>query len=141
MSVNHSKITLIFLFVCIAVSAFAQTNGVAKTARDTMPFMKPQILPKFPGGDAGLIEFMSVNIKYPEKAKKKGNVGTSYISFIISKSGKVTDIKTYKGIPGCGPCDEEAKRVVRMMPEWVPGKQDGKAIDVQYVLPVKFSLK
>ena len=72
---------------------------------------------------------------------KKGNVGTSYISFIIKKSGEVTNVKTQKGIPSCSSCDEEAMRVVKLMPNWTPGKQQGKEVDVQYVLPIKFSLK
>jgi protein TonB len=138
---NHSKIILFFFSLLLSVGSFAQTKVKQAAAADTLPFVKPEVLPQFPGGDAKLIEFVSSNIKYPEKAKKKGNVGTSYISFIVKKSGEVASIKTYKGIPGCSPCDEEAIRVVKLMPKWIPGKQEGKVVDVQYVLPVKFSLK
>ncbi len=138
---NHSKIILFLLFVFTSANTFAQSSSKQVAKKDTLPFSKPEVLPQFPGGDEKLIEFVSANIKYPAKAKKKGNVGTSYISFIIKKTGEVADIKTYKGIPGCASCDEEAKRVVKLMPKWIPGKQEGKTVDVQYVLPVKFSLK
>jgi protein TonB len=138
---NHSKIILFLIGVFFTVISYGQSTSKQVAISDTVPFVKPEVLPKFPGGDEKLIEFVSTNIKYPAKAKKKGNVGTSYISFVIKKTGEVADIKTYKGIPGCASCDEEAKRVVKLMPKWIPGKQEGKAVDVQYVLPVKFSLK
>lgn len=138
---NHSKIILVLLFQFFALLSYAQKNERIVALKDTVPFSKPEVLPKFPGGDDKLIEFVATNIKYPARAKKKGNVGTSYISFIVKKTGEVANIKTYKGIPGCASCDEEAIRVVKMMPKWTPGKQGGKAVDVQYVLPVKFSLK
>jgi periplasmic protein TonB len=138
---NHSKIILLLVSLFLSIGSFAQSKIKSSSLQDTLPFKKPEVLPQFPGGDAKLIEFVSNTIKYPEKAKKKGNVGTSYISFIVKKSGEVASIKTYKGIPGCKPCDEEAIRVVKLMPRWIPGKQEGKAVDVQYVLPVKFSLK
>lgn len=138
---NHSKIILLLCFQFIALFSFAQKNEKIVPLKDTVPFSKPEVLPKFPGGDDKLIEFVAANIKYPAKAKKKGNVGTSYISFIVKKTGDVANIKTYKGIPGCASCDEEAIRVVKMMPKWSPGKQGGKPVDVQYILPVKFSLK
>ena len=138
---NHSKIILFILFLLLNASVFSQNKAKQVNIQDTVPFSKPEILPQFPGGDNKLIEFVSSNIKYPARAKKKGNVGTSYISFIIKKTGEVASIKTYKGIPGCASCDEEAMRVVKLMPKWIPGKQEGKAVDVQYILPVKFSLK
>ena len=138
---NHSKIILFILFLLLNASVFSQNKAKQVNIQDTVPFSKPEILPQFPGGDNKLIEFVSSNIKYPARAKKKGNVGTSYISFIIKKTGEVASIKTYKGIPGCASCDEEAMRVVKLMPKWIPGKQEGKSVDVQYILPVKFSLK
>ena len=140
-AMNHTKIILFSCLLFGAVPINAQNKSKQVSVQDTVPFSKPEVLPQFPGGDAKLIEFVSSNIKYPAKAKKKGNVGTSYISFIIKKSGEVAQIKTYKGIPGCASCDEEAMRVVKLMPKWIPGKQEGKVVDVQYILPVKFSLK
>ena len=138
---NHPKIILFVLINILATAVFAQSKSKQVTMKDTVPFIKPEVLPQFPGGDTKLMDFVSANIKYPAKAKKKGNVGTSYISFIIKKSGEVASIKTYKGIPGCASCDEEAIRVVKLMPKWIPGKQEGKVVDVQYILPIKFSLK
>jgi TonB family protein len=138
---RFSKLFLMISMCLLGKQLYAQNASKPVSIQDTVPFVKPEVLPMFPGGDSKLIEFVSTNIKYPAKAKKKGNVGTSYISFIIKKTGEVSNIKTYKGIPGCASCDDEAKRVVALMPKWIPGKQDGNAIDVQYILPVKFSLK
>lgn len=104
-------------------------------------FNKPEVLPEFRGGSSKLMEYISTNIKYPERAMKKGKIGTSYISFIIDKAGEVKQAQIKKGISGCAACDEEALRVVKAMPKWIPGKRGGKFVDVQYVLPVKFSLK
>ncbi len=108
---------------------------------DTVLYSQPEILPQFPGGESKLQDFISANINYPTRAQKKGNVGTSYISFIVDETGAVANIRIFKGIPGCEACDEEAVRVVKQMPKWEPGKQDDKVVPVQYVLPVKFSLK
>ncbi|MBK9478262.1 MAG: energy transducer TonB [Bacteroidetes bacterium] len=138
---RFSKLFLVLSICLFGKQMYAQKSNKPISIQDTVPFVKPEVLPMFPGGDSKLMEFVSANIKYPAKAKKKGNVGTSYISFIIKKTGEVSNIKTYKGIPGCASCDDEAKRVVALMPKWTPGKQDGEAIDVQYILPVKFSLK
>ena len=137
------KITLLLfvLFFCQYQSSFSQNGNEVAVIKDTVPFLKPETLPQFPGGNEKLAEFISSNLIYPQKALKKGNVGTSYISFIIKKSGEVTNVKTQKGIPSCASCDEEAMRVVKLMPNWTPGKQQGKEVDVQYVLPIKFSLK
>ena len=94
--------------------------------------------PTFEGGQAGYSKFLVENIKYPEEALKKGVTGTVYISFIIEKDGTLTSAKVMRGI-GSG-CDEEALRVVKMMPKWNPGEQKGKPVAVQFNLPIKFKL-
>lgn len=78
------------------------------------------------------------NIKYPVEAKKTGIQGTVFVTFIIQENGAVTDVKVLRGIGGG--CDEEAVRVVKMMPNWIPGKDKGKNVAVQYNLPIKFKL-
>jgi TonB family protein len=94
--------------------------------------------PSFPGGQDGYTKFLIQNIKYPEEAMKKSVMGTVYITFIIEADGSVTNVKVLRGI-GSG-CDEEAQRVVKMMPKWNPGQEKGKAVAVQYNLPIKFKL-
>ena len=96
-------------------------------------------MPSFPGGDAKLIEFIQKNTKYPPVARENGVSGRVFITFIVGKDGKVTDAKVVRGI-GAG-CDEEALRVIRSMPTWSIGKQNGRPVQVQFTLPVNFSLK
>ncbi|MGC9355887.1 MAG: TonB family protein, partial [Mariniphaga sp.] len=99
----------------------------------------PDEMPKFPGEEIGLKEFINNSIVYPERARKNGINGTVYVEFVITKSGKVTDAKISRGVdPNL---DKEALRVVNTMPPWRPGRKDGKLVDVSYTVPVDFVLK
>ncbi len=98
-----------------------------------------QEMPEFPGGEAGLIDYFNKNVHYPNSAKEKGIQGRVYINFIISKTGKVMYPYVVRGIGG--DCDKEALRVIRQMPNWKPGKEQGKAVLVRYNLPVKFTMQ
>ncbi len=95
-------------------------------------------MPEFPGGRKALFKYLSDNIKYPESAKKKGIHGRVFINFTVEKDGSISDVKILRGIGGG--CDEEAIRVVKAMPKWKPGEQDGKVVRVDFNLPVKFVL-
>lgn len=97
-----------------------------------------QEMPKFPGGDKELFQFVADHIKYPEEAKKAGTEGRVYVGFIVEPDGSLSDFKVLRGI-GHG-CDEEALRIVESMPKWQPGTQRGKAVRVQYLIPVNFKL-
>jgi len=94
--------------------------------------------PEYTGGDEARIKFMVENIKYPEEAKKAGIQGKVFVTFVIQADGAVTDVKVLRGIGGG--CDEEAVRVVKMMPNWIPGEDKGKKVAVQFNLPIKFRL-
>ena len=102
-------------------------------------FMVVEKMPEFPGGMAGLGKYLGKKIKYPELAKEAGISGKVYVTFVIDKKGKVGKVKILRGIGGG--CDEEALRVVRAMPPWAAGKQRGKAVSVQFNLPINFSLQ
>ncbi len=95
-------------------------------------------MPKFPGGDEARANYLASNIKYPEAARKAGVQGTCYITFVIDKEGNTSNVKVLRGIGGG--CDEEAVRVIQSMPKWEPGTQRGKAVRVQFNMPVKFAL-
>jgi TonB family protein len=101
-------------------------------------YEKVDVMPTFPGGHEAMVKFLIQNIKYPETAKKNKVQGTVYVGFIVRASGAVTDVKVKRGV-GSG-CDEEAMRVVSLMPKWNPGTNDGKAVDVSFNLPIKFAL-
>ena len=97
-----------------------------------------EVMPEFPGGMEKFMEFLSGNITYPETAKDKNISGRVFIQFVIEKDGSVSNVKVMKGIGGG--CDEEAVRVVKSMPKWKPGMQDGKPVRVNYTLPILFKL-
>ncbi|MCC7231486.1 MAG: TonB family protein [Bacteroidia bacterium] len=96
-------------------------------------------MPSFPGGESKLFEYLSKNIKYPPVARENGIQGRVYVSFVVDKDGKIKDAVVRRGIGGG--CDEEALRVVKSMPDWKPGRQNGRNVQVQYNLPVNFTLK
>jgi protein TonB len=96
-------------------------------------------MPSFPGGEAELFKYLGKNIKYPQMATDAGISGVVYVTFVVDKDGKIRDVKVLRGIGGG--CDEEAVRVVKSMPSWKPGKQRGKAVTVQYNLPIRFTLR
>ena len=102
-------------------------------------FMVVEESPKYIGGDEARIKFLQNNIQYPEKAREVGISGTIIVTFVVEKDGSLTDIRILRGIGGG--CDEEAVRVIKLMPNWNPGKQRGKAVRVQFNMPVKFTLE
>jgi TonB family protein len=113
--------------------------AVIDVEKDTnAPFIVVEQMPEFPGGEDSLRNFIRRTIKYPDLARESSVEGTVYINFIIEKDGSVSNPKILRGI-GSG-CDEEAIRVIKLMPRWIPGKQNGKTVRVQYNLPIKFKL-
>lgn len=106
-------------------------------------FMIVEDMPTFPGGDKELFTYLGKNIKYPAMAKEAGVQGIVYLGFVILEDGSVSDVKVLRGLDGIAgeKCNKEAVRVVESMPKWKPGKQRGKAVRVQYNLPVRFKLQ
>ena len=101
-------------------------------------FVFVEVQPVFPGGDDARPKYLRENIHYPKDAKEAGIQGTVYVSFIIEKDGRVTNVKVLRGIGGG--CDKESVRVISNMPNWTPGTQRGKAVRVQYNMPIRFVL-
>jgi len=94
--------------------------------------------PEFPGGISAMKHFLTDYLVYPADAKQIGISGTVYISFVVYEDGSIRNISVKRGIGGG--CDEEAVRIVKLMPKWNPGKQRTKAVRVQMLLPVSFKL-
>ena len=101
-------------------------------------FMVVENMPEFPGGDAGLMKYIQKNVKYPPIAKEYNITGKVYVSFIVDKSGSVTDVKIVRGVDKS--LDAEALRVVKSLPKYKPGKQRGKAVRVMFTIPINFTL-
>jgi periplasmic protein TonB len=110
-----------------------------KSVVDDVPFVSAQTMPEFPGGIEALRAFLAKNIDFPETASERKIEGTVYVYFVVEKDGSVSNVKTLRGV-GAG-CDEEAERVIRKLPKWKPGEQQGKRVRVSFTIPVIFDLK
>ncbi len=102
-------------------------------------FTRVEQMPQFGSGERELLEYLAKNIKYPTIARENGIQGTVVIQFVVDKDGRVTEPQVVREVGGG--CDEEALRVIKSMPPWIPGKQQGKPVKVRYTLPVKFKLE
>lgn len=96
-------------------------------------------MPSFPGGEGALMKYLSENIKYPVVAQENGVQGRVVVSFVVEKDGSITDVKVARSVDPS--LDREATRVVKSMPHWIPGKQNGSAVRVKYNVPVSFRLQ
>ena len=96
-------------------------------------------MPKFPGGDLGLVKYLGENVKYPNIAKENGLQEKIYIRFCVTKEGKVERISVLRGTEPI--LYKEALRVIKSLPEWEPGEKNGKKVSVWYTVPINFKLK
>ncbi|KAA2241290.1 energy transducer TonB [Chitinophaga agrisoli] len=96
--------------------------------------------PTFPGGEEALAKYLSKNIRYPRVAQENGISGTVFVQFVVDSEGTIKDVKTVGAAKGGG-LEEEAVRVVKTMPKWKPGKQNGRQVSVQFNLPIRFTLQ
>jgi TonB family protein len=101
-------------------------------------FVVVEEMPQFPGGEEAMISWIAQNVTYPGQAKNDGIRGVVVVNFVVSKTGKVGNVKVVRSVHPL--LDAEAVRVIREMPEWKPGSQRGKTVDVKYTVPVKFDL-
>jgi protein TonB len=95
--------------------------------------------PEFPGGMEEMYKYLGKLQKYPDMEADAGIQGKVYVEFVVEKDGRVTDVKLKKGVSAG--LDKEAMRLVKAMPNWNPGKMNGKAVKCRFVLPVKFTLR
>lgn len=96
-------------------------------------------MPIFPGGEQAMLRFLSDSLRYPEEARNKNIQGKVYVRFIVTPAGDVSNVEVIRGLPEG--LSEEAIRVVKLMPKWIPGSQFGKNVPVQFTLPISFVLK
>jgi periplasmic protein TonB len=112
---------------------------VIEDPEQATPLLIVEEMPIFPGGDTERLKFLAANIQYPVQATDNGIQGTVYFQFIVDSKGNITDVKILRGIGGG--CDEEALRVIKMMPQWKPGRQNGRTVRVLYNMPVSFKIQ
>ncbi len=127
-----------------APAQFLQLSEEVDTGKDEdngdeeIIFTIVETMPQFPGGEAGLRKYLQQNLTYPTKARKAGDEGKVYVSFVVNSAGKVTDVKVIKGIGEA--CDDKAFQVIKHMPFWKPATQQGRPVSVRFVVPVYFKL-
>ena len=153
------KALFIIPVATLAVSVFASNTGVSTVKREavrtanalptanmqtqqsaTKAYEVVEVMPKFKGGESAMMEFLMMNMKYPQTAVKANQQGRAIVGFVVRKDGTVSDVHITKSA-GHAVLDEEAMRVVKAMPAWEPGKQKGKPVDVKYNVPITFRLK
>lgn len=133
----------------LSVSSSLQTTGAETTTTSAFDcvseldggdvYLIVDKMPSFPGGDDGLRKYLAQNIKYPLEAQEEGVQGRVFVKFVIEADGSISHVKVAR--PFDPYLDWEAVRVVKSMPNWTPGKQDGKAVRVSYTVPINFVLQ
>lgn len=105
---------------------------------DNQIYIAVEQMPEYAGGVAALSKFLQKNLRYPNPAASACVSGKVYVQFVVGQDGSITKVDILKGL-GFG-CDEEAERVIKLMPHWSSGKQSGRAIAVKFTLPINFQL-
>lgn len=144
MNLRH---TLPFLALLAATAVSAQNEvilteepvAIPEQAHDpNEPFTIVEQMPEFPGGQEALTKYIGKELKYPEEAVENGVEGVVFLTFVVETDGKISGVTVLRGLGGA--LDKEAVRVVSGMPNWIPGKQRGKAVRVKYNLPIRYKL-
>ena len=127
----------------------AVRSEIAVAAPPPPPAPKPEVatkvfdvveeMPSFPGGNGALMQYLASKIKYPVVAQENGVQGRVIVSFVVERDGSISDVKVARSVDPS--LDREAQRVVKSMPRWSPGKQNGSTVRVKYTVPVVFRLQ
>ena len=138
--------------LCRVLSHYQYENAVKKPFVSTLEYnhIEPYLskdgstfiadkMPEFPEGERGLRSYIAHTVMYPIEAQKKRISGRVYVSFLVKKNGKIEDVKIAKGVHYL--LEAEAIRVVRAMPNWIPGTKNGEAVDISYTIPINFELR
>jgi len=147
-----SKLAVILIFLFITNLVFSQEIEVDPeleqapsliTNNDTLQitdsgevFVFVEDQPSFPGGDKAQLKYFQENNQYPKEAKDAGIQGLVYVTFVVEKDGRITNVKVLRGLGGG--LDKEAVRLTKNMPRWKPGRQRGELVRVQYIMPIRF---
>ena len=106
---------------------------------ETKPYTAVEQMPEYPGGNAALLKYINEHVKYPVIAQENGIQGTVSIRFVVSPTGEITNVEILRQLDPS--CDKEAVRVIKSLPKWVPGKQNGRPVPVFFTVPVRFKLQ
>jgi protein TonB len=112
---------------------------VAEIEESNEAFIHVEVQPSFAGGTSEMYKFLSKTLKYPSPAQRANVEGKVFMTFIVERDGSITDVQVIKAV-GFG-LDEEATRAIKLMPKWIPGKQNGRNVRVKFTMPVIFKLE
>ena len=136
---------LLFILLSLPLIGFGQDSVIKQEEEITdEAFMVVEDMPRFKGctdeqcTQMEIMNFIIKNTEYPPKAKNYNITGRVFVSFVVEKSGKLVNVKIVRGVDKY--LDAEALRVVKLLPNFIPGKQRGKAVNVQYTIPINFQL-
>lgn len=130
-----SILTLLFTTLLCTIMQ-AQTTH---TTPDDSIYTVVEQAPQYPGGVEALMNYLRENVHYPALALKSNIQGTVFVNFVVEPNGSISNVMILRGIGGG--CDEEAMRVVKNMPDWTPGYNDGRAVRVRYNIPIRFIIE
>ncbi len=122
------------LFLLSLLLLFINTSFAQNEQKEVVVDVAEQD-PEYPGGREAMQRFIMSNFKYPEEAKVNGEQGTVYVQFVVYKDGTLGDVKVIKGVSES--IDAEAVRVIKAMPKWKPGMQEGKCVNVMSIVPIR----
>ncbi|WP_341899855.1 energy transducer TonB [Fluviicola taffensis] len=145
MNSSLTKSGFIFLLSFGCFQSFGQVNE----PKSETPTIEPQQEPiyafveepaEFPTGATGFFSYVKENLRYPENARKSKIEGKCFLQFVVQKDGSISDVKVKKGVPDCPECDAEAIRLLKSMPNWKPGVNNGEKVNSLFSIPVTFKL-
>jgi protein TonB len=154
MNIPKTYCARLFVVALLSVSlttALAMEKKKTKSPKETQeqtteavangePILKEAVqMPTFRGGNTALINYFITNLKYPQGARAANAQGRVFVNFVVEKDGSVSNVELTRGVHPL--LDMEAVRLVRSMPKWIPGKQDGKLVRVSYTIPINFHLQ
>ncbi len=122
----------------IDIADLQDNKVVVQQEEKEQVFEHVEQMPEYPGGQTELLKYLNSNIKYPVIAQEQGIEGRVTIRFVVGKDGTVSDVRVVRSLDPS--CDKEAVRVVKSLPKWIPGKQNGRPVSVYYTVPVTFKL-
>lgn len=126
------------LSICTLITFTSGAQGQRGKGRGNEVFTAVEHPAAFPGGDNAFSAYLVKSIRYPQDAKSAAIRGKVYVTFIVEKDGSLSQVKVARGI-GYG-CDEEAVRVIKASPKWVPAKQKGRIVRQQFTVPIRFAI-
>lgn len=130
MKTNKNNLQILLFGLMLLIGYTSQISAQALTKAEKMP--------SYPGGEAAMQKFIRENLKYPEDAQRAGIQGRITTQFIVTAEGQIENIRIIRGISPS--CDAEVVRVIKAMPKWIPGQENGKDVAVYYALPILYRL-